>query len=250
MADAVKANELGAGGDTPAPMSPDIKNEAPVSPAPPSPMPVSPAPPSPKPQSPAPQSSTPHSSATQSPATQSPSCLSPVPGSESPSAKSGGDTFRERFKSFSKFGDTKSDGKHITLSQSDKWMKQAKVIDGKKVTTTDTGIYFKKFKSQKIGLEDYKKFLDELAKAKKVDLAEMKSKMASCGAPGLTGVQAQSAQAAAVERLTDPSRYTGSHRQRFDETGKGKGIAGRKDLPDGSGYVQGYTNKDTYRKNR
>ena len=54
--------------------------------------------------------------------------------------------FKDQFKAFSKFGDTKSDGKHITLSQSDKWMKQAKVIDGKKVTTTDTGIYFKKFK--------------------------------------------------------------------------------------------------------
>ena len=35
--------------------------------------------------------------------------------------------FKEQFKAFSKFGDTKSDGKHITLSQSDKWMKQAKV---------------------------------------------------------------------------------------------------------------------------
>lgn len=54
--------------------------------------------------------------------------------------------FKEQFKAFSKFGDTKSDGKQITLSQSDKWMKQAKVIDGKKITTTDTGIHFKKFK--------------------------------------------------------------------------------------------------------
>ena len=57
----------------------------------------------------------------------------------------GAGSFREVFKAFSKFGDTKSDGKHITLSQSDKWMKQAKVID-KKLTTTDTGIHFKKFK--------------------------------------------------------------------------------------------------------
>ena len=56
-------------------------------------------------------------------------------------------TFEESFKVFSKFGDPKSDGKLISLSQSDKWMKQAKVIDGKTVTTTDTGIYFKKLKS-------------------------------------------------------------------------------------------------------
>ena len=55
-------------------------------------------------------------------------------------------SFKAQFKAFSKFGDPKSDGKHLTLSQSDKWMKQAKVIDGKKINTTDTGIYFKKLK--------------------------------------------------------------------------------------------------------
>jgi hypothetical protein len=57
----------------------------------------------------------------------------------------GDDTLEAQFKAFSKFGDPKSDGKMITLSQSDKWMKQAGVID-KKITTTDTGIYFKKSK--------------------------------------------------------------------------------------------------------
>jgi len=43
-----------------------------------------------------------------------------------------------------------------------------------------------------------------------------------------------------VDRLTDASKYTGSHKERFDEEGKGKGIAGRKDLPDESGYVTGF----------
>lgn len=67
-----------------------------------------------------------------------------TPGS--PAASSPAGSFLANFKAFSKFGDPKSDGKSITLSQSDKWMKQAKVIDGKKITTTDTGIYFKKHK--------------------------------------------------------------------------------------------------------
>ena len=48
----------------------------------------------------------------------------------------------------------------------------------------------------------------------------------------------------AVERLTDTSKYTGSHKERFDESGKGKGVAGRKDLHDNSGYVTGYKKKD------
>ncbi|GJQ77766.1 hypothetical protein Trydic_g16031 [Trypoxylus dichotomus] len=145
------------------------------------------------------------------------------------------------------FGDPKSDGKHITLSQSDKWMKQAKVIDGKKITTTDTGIYFKKLKSMKLGIVDYKKFLDELTKAKKVDLEEIKEKMAGCGQPGVTGIGLNKT-TDTVNRLTDTSKYTGTHKQRFDETGKGKGIAGRKDLVDGSGYVTGYQHKDTFDK--
>lgn len=92
--------------------------------------------------------------------------------------------FKEQFKAFSKFGDTKSDGKLITLSQSDKWMKQAKVID-KKITTTDTAIHFKKLKSLKVTFSDYNKFLDDLATTKKVDLAEIKQKLSNCGAPGV-----------------------------------------------------------------
>lgn len=154
--------------------------------------------------------------------------------------------FKEQFKAFSKFGDTKSDGKHLTLSQSDKWMKQAKVID-KKITTTDTGIHFKKLKSMKLSFVDYCKFLEDLAKTKKVELDEVKSKMANCGAPGIHNATPGKA-AETVARLTDTSKYTGSHKQRFDETGKGKGISGRKDVQDGSGYVTGYSHKNTYDK--
>jgi len=165
---------------------------------------------------------------------------------DSASEASSGGNFRESFKAFSKFGDTKSDGKHITLSQSDKWMKQAKVID-KKITTTDTAIHFKKLKQMKLTHDDYNKFLEDLANAKKVNLAEIRTKMANCGAPGVLSVTAGKA-TASVSRLTDPTRYTGSHKERFDESGKGKGIAGRKELVDGSGYVSGYQHKDTYDK--
>lgn len=62
------------------------------------------------------------------------------------SGGAGSGSFPATFKAFSKFGDTKSDGRFITLSQSDKWMKQAKIFDAKKITTTDTGIHFKKQK--------------------------------------------------------------------------------------------------------
>jgi hypothetical protein len=35
--------------------------------------------------------------------------------------------------------------------------------------------------------------------------------------------------------MTDTSNYTGSHKERFDESGKGKGSEGRKDKVDNSG---------------
>jgi len=52
--------------------------------------------------------------------------------------------FESIFKAFAKFGNSKSNGDAITLSNSDKWFKQAKVIDYKNITTVDTGICFKK----------------------------------------------------------------------------------------------------------
>lgn len=54
------------------------------------------------------------------------------------------------------------------------------------------------------------------------------------------------AKAAAVDRLTDSTKYTGSHKERFDESGKGKGKSGRDDIPDTSGYVAAYKGSGTY----
>ena len=53
-------------------------------------------------------------------------------------------TLRTQFSVFAKFGDTAADGKTIKLSQSDKWFKQAGLITREAITTTDTGIAFKK----------------------------------------------------------------------------------------------------------
>ena len=43
-----------------------------------------------------------------------------------------------------------------------------------------------------------------------------------------------------VDYFTDVSKYTGTHKERFDEQGKGKGKAGREDVVDKSGYVTGF----------
>lgn len=54
--------------------------------------------------------------------------------------------------------------------------------------------------------------------------------------------------AGGTERLTDTSKYTGSHKERFDGSGKGKGLGGRADLVDNTGYVGNYKGANTYDK--
>jgi len=49
-----------------------------------------------------------------------------------------------------------------------------------------------------------------------------------------------------VAGLTDSSKYTGSHKQRFDETGKGRGKAGRTEEKNTSGYVGSYKGEGTF----
>ncbi|XP_022249757.1 TPPP family protein CG45057-like, partial [Limulus polyphemus] len=106
-------------------------------------------------------------------------------GSESPKSDESV-SFEEMFVTFAKFGDSKNAGDAITLSNSDKWFKQAKVIDGKKITTTDTGIYFKQVAKVKktLNLNEYNQFLENIARNKKMDVADIKKKLSSCGSPG------------------------------------------------------------------
>ncbi|MRA75871.1 hypothetical protein GH890_30975, partial [Bacillus thuringiensis] len=49
-----------------------------------------------------------------------------------------------------------------------------------------------------------------------------------------------------VDRMTDTAQYTGSHKERFDAEGKGKGMSGREDLHDNSGYVGAYKGAGTF----
>jgi hypothetical protein len=46
--------------------------------------------------------------------------------------------------------------------------------------------------------------------------------------------------------MTDTSQYTGSHKERFDVDGHGKGKEGRVDEVKNSGYVGNYQGEGTY----
>jgi len=89
---------------------------------------------------------------------------------------------------------------------------------------------------------DFKKYVEDLAKNKKIEPQEIFDKLTNCGPPSLS-TSVKAAHVGVVERLTDTSKYTGSHKERFDASGKGKGIEGRRDVADSSGYVASFKNK-------
>jgi len=101
-----------------------------------------------------------------------------------------------------------------------------------------------------INYEEFKKALEELAMKRFKGKSKEEAFDAICHLvagkePANVGVT-KAKTGGAVERLTDTSKYTGSHKERFDESGKGKGIAGRQDILDDSGYVSAYKNAGTY----
>ena len=53
-----------------------------------------------------------------------------------------------------------------------------------------------------------------------------------------------------TDRMTDSSHYTGTHKERFDAEGHGKGKEGRVDDAKNSGYVGNYKGEGTYDKKR
>nr|XP_025043037.1 tubulin polymerization-promoting protein family member 3 [Pelodiscus sinensis] len=143
------------------------------------------------------------------------------------------DTFRK----FAIYGDTKAAGHEMNGKNWAKLCKDCKVMDGKGVTSTDVDIVFSKVKGKTarvISYEEFKKALEELApkrfKGKSAEEAyESICQLVAGKEPTNVGVT-KAATGGALDRLTDTSKYTGSHKERFDESGKGQGESGREDI--------------------
>ncbi|KAM4614051.1 tubulin polymerization-promoting protein family member 3 isoform 1-T2 [Discoglossus pictus] len=162
-------------------------------------------------------------------------------------------SLEESFKKFAIYGDTKATGQEMTGKNWSKLCKDCKVTDGKTVTGTDVDIVFTKVKGKTarvINYEEFKKGLEELSVKKykgksKEEAYESICKLVAGKEPASTGVT-KAAATGAVERLTDTTKYTGSHKERFDESGKGKGKVGRENLVENTGYVGAYKHAGTY----
>ncbi|XP_039992291.1 tubulin polymerization-promoting protein family member 3 [Xiphias gladius] len=157
------------------------------------------------------------------------------------------------FKKFAIHGDMKATGKELNGKNWAKLCKDCKIIDGKNVTCTDVDIVFSKVKqktSRVITYEEFQRAMQELAPKRfkgqsKEEALQSIFKLVEGREPTNVGVT-KVAKTAAVDRLTDTSRYTGSHKERFDESGKGKGREGREEIVENTGYVGAYKNAGTY----
>ncbi|XP_015704868.1 tubulin polymerization-promoting protein family member 2-like [Coturnix japonica] len=161
----------------------------------------------------------------------------------------------ESFRKFAVYGDTASTGNRMTGKNFFKMCKECGVMDGKAVTSTDIDIVFNKIKmrgSRTINFLEFQLAMKEICVKRFKGKSPEEALQAVFGLiegkkPSNVGTT-KATKLGGVDRLTDTSKYTGSHKLRFDESGKGKGLAGRKDLKVHSGYVGAYKGAGTYDK--
>lgn len=140
----------------------------------------------------------------------------------------------------------------MTTAEAKKWFTDAGAFKGTGITTTDLDIQFtavvkKRDKAAKNMTEaDVDALCTVLGKKYKGGKDALLCKLNGAESK-MHGVTKQSA-TGNVDKMTDTSTYTGSHKERFDESGKGKGAAGRSDIADNSGYVGNYKGEGTYDK--
>lgn len=164
---------------------------------------------------------------------------------------------KKKWEAFTKFGSATAS--EMTGKNFDKWLKDAGIIDQKNITTTMTGIAFSKVAGakKKTNFDETKQVIANVAKdrasASKRDVQqeidEICRKLERIDAPVINSANAKASTGESVyQRLTDHTKYTGSHKERFDEAGKGRGKAGRENVVENTGYVSSYKNAGTYDK--
>jgi len=113
---------------------------------------------------------------------------------------------KDQFHSYSRLGDRRSDGSHISCSQSDKWLKQARIIDGRILTPVDTTILWKKLCKTNIWMNfpTWLKYVEELSITRGLDIHDVREALILCGKPSRPSLPFD--KSALTTRLTDTSR--------------------------------------------
>ncbi|NXH19093.1 TPPP2 protein, partial [Bucco capensis] len=159
------------------------------------------------------------------------------------------------FRKFAVYGDTAASGNGMAGKNFSKMCKECGVMEGKAVISTDVDIVFNKVKAKgarTITFAEFQEAMKELCTKRFKGKTPEEAPQAVYGLiegkePSNVGIT-KTTKVGGVDRLTDTSKYTGNHKERFDESGKGKGPAGRQDVTDNSGYVGAYKGAGTYDK--
>jgi len=141
-----------------------------------------------------------------------------------PSAPAG--SLRVVFDRYAAFGRSGAAGE-LDSAKFAKLCKETKLI-GKKLSTTDVDIIFTKACPKGVKRLSYAGFQDALgmvAATMGLSIVEVEKMVQQHGGPDSSGTKAASS--SIVDRLTDTSHYTGAHKERFDSSGHGRGLAGR-----------------------
>merc|ERR1712243_256983 len=158
-------------------------------------------------------------------------------------------------KAFLNFANQGKSGATVQELDNKNWTKMAKDcgLYNKTCTSTDGDITFQKFcgnKGKHINFDVFLKFIDELApkyfKGDANAVQKYRQLIVDKGSPDNKGTKVATGNN--VGNMTDTAQYTGAHKERFDESGKGKGKEGREDVTANDGYVTGYKGKGTYDK--
>jgi len=116
-----------------------------------------------------------------------------------------------------------------------KFARDTKLVDNKKITSTDVDIIFNKVKpksERKINFDQFQQGIQLLGEkkypTKQVPEARLAKIITDIIAAGGPIAKATNADASGIySKLTDTTLYTGTHKGRFDADGKGVGLAGR-----------------------
>ena len=157
-------------------------------------------------------------------------------------------TLQEVFTKFATFGKSHeaSTGPAVTMDGKafSKLCKDCKLIDSK-LTATDVDLIFANNKvknkaERKITFQQFTVALELVAEKKGAPVSDIQQKIVEMGGPASNNVQ-KADTSGVYDKLTDASRYTGAHKSRFDEGGKGKGLVGSGSSKDSHPKVTGST---------
>merc|ERR1712098_408531 len=138
---------------------------------------------------------------------------------------------------FMNFANQGKSGAKVQELDNKNWTKMAKDcgLYNKTCTSTDGDITFQKFcgnKAKHINFDVFLKFIDELApkyfKGDANAVQKYRQLIVDKGSPDNKGTKVATGNN--VGKMTDTAQYTGAHKERFDESGKGKGKEGREDV--------------------